>query len=78
MNCTLGFQVVGQHITFYFTTLLCDALYITVEVGHVDVPMSLEVPAFQKLPRNESRNEYAIINYKYQFSNRNFIIFLLW
>ncbi|RIA81814.1 hypothetical protein C1645_836340 [Glomus cerebriforme] len=30
------------HITFYLTTLLCDALYVMVEVGHVDVPMSLE------------------------------------
>ncbi|RGB22777.1 hypothetical protein C1646_775569 [Rhizophagus diaphanus] len=47
MNCMLGFQVVGQHITFYLTTLLCDALYVMVEVSHVDVPMSLEeVPAF--------------------------------
>ncbi|CAG8542975.1 991_t:CDS:10, partial [Dentiscutata heterogama] len=47
MNCMLGFQVVGHHITFYLTTLLCDALYVMVEVGHVDVPMSLEqVPAF--------------------------------
>ncbi|RIB03195.1 hypothetical protein C2G38_1929899, partial [Gigaspora rosea] len=47
MNCMLGFQVVGHHITFYLTTLLCDALYVMAEVGHVDVPMSLEqVPAF--------------------------------
>ncbi|CAG8450152.1 18059_t:CDS:2 [Acaulospora morrowiae] len=47
MNCMLGFQVVGQHITFYLTTLLCDALYVMVEVGHIDVTMSLEqVPAF--------------------------------
>ncbi|KAF0427121.1 hypothetical protein F8M41_006108 [Gigaspora margarita] len=47
MNCILGFQVVGQHITFYLTTLLCDALYVMVEVGHINVPMSLEqVPAF--------------------------------
>ncbi|CAI2192833.1 15230_t:CDS:10, partial [Funneliformis geosporum] len=47
MNCMLGFQVVGQHITFYLTTLLCDALYVMVEVSHVDAPMSLEeVPAF--------------------------------
>ncbi|CAG8618245.1 6558_t:CDS:10, partial [Diversispora eburnea] len=42
MNCMLGFQVVGHHISFYLTTLLCDALYVTVEVCHVDVPMSLE------------------------------------
>ena len=35
------------HITFYLTTLFCDALYVMVEVGYVDVPMSLEqVPAF--------------------------------
>ncbi|CAG8800509.1 42170_t:CDS:10, partial [Gigaspora margarita] len=51
MNCILGFQVVGELptgiITFYLTTLLCDALYVMVEVGHVDVPMSLEqVSAF--------------------------------
>ncbi|CAB4386686.1 unnamed protein product [Rhizophagus irregularis] len=36
-----------QHITFYLTTLLYDALYVMVEVGHVNVLMSLEqVPAF--------------------------------
>ncbi|CAG8695801.1 26804_t:CDS:10 [Dentiscutata erythropus] len=47
MNCMLGFQVVGHHITFYLTTLLCDALYVMIEVGHIDVPMSLEqVPTF--------------------------------
>ncbi|CAG8506037.1 2654_t:CDS:2, partial [Acaulospora colombiana] len=47
MNCMLGFQVVGQHITFYLTTLLCDVLYVMVEFGHINVPMSLEqVPAF--------------------------------
>ncbi|KAF0525699.1 c2h2-type zinc finger transcription factor [Gigaspora margarita] len=41
------FCIPGHHITFYLTTLLCDALYVMVEVGHVDVPMSLEqVPAF--------------------------------
>jgi hypothetical protein len=38
---------IGQHVTFYLTTLLYDALYVMVEVGHVNVPMSLEqVPAF--------------------------------
>ncbi|CAG8586002.1 13560_t:CDS:2, partial [Racocetra fulgida] len=42
MNCVLGFQVVGQHITFYLTTLLYDALYVMVEVGHIDIPRSLE------------------------------------
>ncbi|CAG8653764.1 27663_t:CDS:10 [Gigaspora margarita] len=47
MNCMLGFQVVGHHITFYLTTLLCDALYVMAEIGHIDVPMSLEqVPTF--------------------------------
>ncbi|CAG8636297.1 9868_t:CDS:10 [Ambispora gerdemannii] len=46
-NCVLGFQVVGRHITFYLTTLLYDGLYVMVEVGHIDVPMSLEqLPAF--------------------------------
>ncbi|CAB4386692.1 unnamed protein product [Rhizophagus irregularis] len=44
INC-LGLNM--QHITFYLTTLLYDALYVMVEVGHVNVPMSLEqVPAF--------------------------------
>ncbi|CAG8570283.1 11713_t:CDS:10, partial [Scutellospora calospora] len=42
MNCMLGFQVVGRHITFYLTTLLCDVLYVMAEVCHIDVPMSLE------------------------------------
>ncbi|CAI2195140.1 4166_t:CDS:2, partial [Funneliformis geosporum] len=47
MNYVLGFQVVEHHITFYLTTLLCDALYVIVEVSYIDVPMSLEqVPAF--------------------------------
>ncbi|CAG8797931.1 16607_t:CDS:2, partial [Cetraspora pellucida] len=31
-----------HHITFYLTTLLCDALYVMVEVFHIDVSMSLE------------------------------------
>ncbi|CAG8707102.1 8191_t:CDS:2, partial [Cetraspora pellucida] len=45
--CTDLIRAVGRHITFYLTTLLCDALYVMVEVGHIDVPMSLEqVPAF--------------------------------
>ncbi|RGB24887.1 hypothetical protein C1646_632597, partial [Rhizophagus diaphanus] len=47
MKCMLGFQVVGQHITFYLTTLLYDALYVMAEAGHVNVLMSLEqVPAY--------------------------------
>ncbi|KAG9298147.1 hypothetical protein G9A89_002584 [Geosiphon pyriformis] len=52
MNCILGFQVVGksligQHITFYLTTLLYDGMYVMVEVGLLNVPMSLEeLPAF--------------------------------
>ncbi|CAG8546273.1 3688_t:CDS:10, partial [Paraglomus occultum] len=47
MRCMFGFQVVGQHISFYLTTLLCDGLYVMAEIGHLDVPMSLEqIPAF--------------------------------
>ncbi|CAG8631935.1 493_t:CDS:2, partial [Paraglomus brasilianum] len=46
-KCMFGFQVVGQHISFYLTTLLCDGLYVMAEIGHLDVPMSLEqIPAF--------------------------------
>jgi hypothetical protein len=46
-NCVIGFQVVGQHITFYLTTLLYDGLYVMVEVSHLDIPMSLEqLPSF--------------------------------
>src|SRR6185312_5064576 len=33
---------IGQHISFYLTTLLCDGLYVMAEIGHLDVPMSLE------------------------------------
>ncbi|PKY59309.1 hypothetical protein RhiirA4_295229, partial [Rhizophagus irregularis] len=38
MKCMLRFQVIEQHITFYLTTLLYDALYVMAEVGHVNVP----------------------------------------
>ncbi|CAG8515579.1 10438_t:CDS:2 [Paraglomus occultum] len=46
-DCMLGFQVIGSHITFYLSTLLYDSLYVMVEIGHLNVPMSLEqLPAF--------------------------------
>ncbi|RUS31904.1 hypothetical protein BC938DRAFT_476785 [Jimgerdemannia flammicorona] len=34
VQCMLGFQVVGQHISFYLTTLLYDGLYVMTEIGH--------------------------------------------
>ncbi|RUS12893.1 hypothetical protein BC938DRAFT_478321, partial [Jimgerdemannia flammicorona] len=47
MHCMLGFQVVGQHISFYLTTLLYDGLYVMTEIGHLNMPVSLEqLPAF--------------------------------
>ncbi|KAG9286895.1 hypothetical protein G9A89_012445 [Geosiphon pyriformis] len=47
MQCILGFQVVGPHISFYFTTLLYDGLYVMTEIGGLNVPMSLQqLPAF--------------------------------
>ncbi|CAG8444262.1 3607_t:CDS:10 [Ambispora leptoticha] len=43
-NCMLGFQGGISHFT---SPLLYDGLYVMVEAGHIDVPMSLEqLPAF--------------------------------
>ncbi|RUO95593.1 hypothetical protein BC936DRAFT_143667, partial [Jimgerdemannia flammicorona] len=37
----------GQHISFYLTTLLYDGLYVMTEIGHLNMPVSLEqLPAF--------------------------------
>ncbi|CAG8536518.1 11313_t:CDS:2, partial [Racocetra persica] len=47
MNCILRFQIVASYHILSHHSFVCDALYVMVEVGHVDVSMLLEqVSAF--------------------------------